>query len=73
MSMAEQTFENLAGKLDSLSPLAVLSRGYAVCQKLDHTLVTHVRQVASGEQVKVLLKSGCLLCRVEKGEANDSV
>lgn len=73
LSMAGQTFENLAGKLDSLSPLAVLSRGYAVCQKLDHTLVTHVRQVASGEQVKVLLKSGCLLCRVEKGEANDSV
>lgn len=66
-SITKQALENLAGKLDSLSPLAVLARGYAVCQKMDQSVVTDTRQVSCGEWVTVRLKSGSLLCQVEEG------
>ncbi|HHT36877.1 MAG: exodeoxyribonuclease VII large subunit [Candidatus Wallacebacter cryptica] len=71
LSMTKQNFVNLADKLDSLSPLAVLGRGYAVCQKLDQSLVTDPRQVAVGEQVMVKLRTGQIRCLVEKGESHD--
>ncbi|HHX01465.1 MAG TPA: exodeoxyribonuclease VII large subunit [Firmicutes bacterium] len=67
LSITKQAFENLIGKLDSLSPLAVLARGYSVCQKMDQSVVTDANQVICGERVLVRLKSGSLLCQVEEG------
>ncbi len=53
-------------KLDSLSPLAILARGYSVCRRLpDRSIVTHAASVADGGQVEVLLARGGLICRVE--------
>jgi exodeoxyribonuclease VII large subunit len=52
--------------LRSLSPLAVLDRGYAIC--LDPARGRVVRsfdQVASGDQVEVRLARGALDCSVE--------
>jgi len=72
MSITRRVFENLTGKLDSLSPLAVLARGYAVCQTMDHTVVTDAAQVSCGDRVSVRLKSGRLICQVEEGRADDS-
>ncbi len=68
---AKQNLSSLVGKLDSLSPLSVLGRGYAVCQKLDTTVVRQVKQVEVGEQVVVRLESGQLLCEVQKGEVTN--
>lgn len=67
ISITKQVFENLTGKLDSLSPLAVLSRGYAVCQKMDDSVITDAAQVSCGERVLVRLKAGRLICQVEEG------
>ena len=36
---AEARFRVLAGRLENLSPLAVLARGYAVCWNEDHSTV----------------------------------
>ncbi|WP_227766011.1 exodeoxyribonuclease VII large subunit [Zhaonella formicivorans] len=54
----------IAGKLDALSPLAILQRGYAVCRKPGGQLITDVGQVAQGEQVEVILQNGSLQCMV---------
>jgi exodeoxyribonuclease VII large subunit len=53
-------------RLDALSPLAVLGRGYAVCWTGDHaSLVRSAAQVRAGDEVRVTLAHGELSCRVE--------
>ena len=54
-----------AGKLDTLSPLAVLSRGYAVATR-DNTLIRHASDVSCGESISIRLARGSLDCKVEK-------
>jgi exodeoxyribonuclease VII large subunit len=53
----------LAARLDSLSPLAVLARGYAVCWNADRTVIVRsAAQVAPGDRVRVTLNEGELTC-----------
>jgi exodeoxyribonuclease VII large subunit len=55
-----------AARLDSLSPLAVLARGYAVCWNADRTAVIRdAAQVESGSQVVVSVQQGELTCEVK--------
>ena len=54
-------------RLDALSPLAILDRGYSVTRALPgFTLVKDVEQVSVGQQVEVTLARGGMLCRVER-------
>lgn len=56
-----------AAKLDSLSPLAILARGYSICRLIpDLSVITRAASVVEGEQVEVLLAKGGLICRVEE-------
>lgn len=59
-----------AGRLDSLSPLAVLGRGYAVCWNADRTrIIRTARQAAPGDRVHVTLAEGTLACDVRDAKA----
>jgi exodeoxyribonuclease VII large subunit len=56
----------LAARLDALSPLAVLGRGYAVCWNETHTsIIRSSRSVQPGDGVRVTLAEGEIACRVE--------
>lgn len=66
MNRHRNRLAQVAGKLDALSPLASLGRGYAICRKPDGTVVSRVAQVRVGEQVKVKVADGRLDCRVEQ-------
>jgi exodeoxyribonuclease VII large subunit len=60
---------SLVGRLESLSPLAVLGRGYAVCWNAERTMV--VRRAAdapAGSRVRVTLHEGEIVCEVKDGE-----
>jgi exodeoxyribonuclease VII large subunit len=62
---AHAAFGRLAGQLDSLSPLAVLGRGYAVCWDDSRTrIIRHAGDVTLGDQVRVTLGDGELGCVV---------
>ncbi|PJG85828.1 exodeoxyribonuclease VII large subunit [Conservatibacter flavescens] len=64
---------HLAAKLDSLSPLKVLARGYAIAENAQGKAITHAKQVEIGEQVKVRLATSELLAKVEEiSETNGS-
>jgi exodeoxyribonuclease VII large subunit len=54
-------------RLDSLSPLAVLARGYAVCWNGDRTqVIRDASRVALGERVTVTIERGELGCEVKE-------
>jgi exodeoxyribonuclease VII large subunit len=57
--------EALAGRLDSLSPLACLARGYAIAALPSGEVLTRADRVRVGDQVAVRLREGSLGCRVE--------
>lgn len=55
-----------AERLEGLSPLAILARGYAVCYAADGTTVVRsASTLAPGDRVRVLLHSGGAGCVVE--------
>ena len=55
-----------AAKLDALSPLKVLSRGYAVARRADGTPLRSVKQAEAGEKLTLTLTDGALRCAVEE-------
>lgn len=62
---ADAQLREYAGRLDTLSPLAVLGRGYAVCWNAERTEVVHDAATrAPGDRVKVTLAKGELDCEV---------
>ncbi len=56
----------LAARLEGLSPLAVLGRGYSLCTRPSGEVVTRAGRVGLGERVVVRLSEGELGCRVEE-------
>jgi exodeoxyribonuclease VII large subunit len=55
----------LAGRLESLSPLKVLERGYSVMVKQDGKVVRSTGDVKPGEVVRTRVGDGNIVSRVE--------
>jgi len=69
---ADARARELAARLDSLSPLGVLGRGYAVCWNEDRTsIIRSADTVETGDGVRVTLAEGELACRVESATVDD--
>jgi exodeoxyribonuclease VII large subunit len=56
----------LAGRLQALSPLGILARGFSVCRRSDGKILRNAGEVNLGEKVTVRLYVGGLLCTVEE-------
>ena len=56
---------SLAGKLDALSPLTVLARGYAIAEK-DGAALRSAGDASVGDELRIRLRDGSLGCRVEE-------
>jgi exodeoxyribonuclease VII large subunit len=70
---ADARFRATAARLDSLSPLAVLGRGYAVCWNADRTaIIRDASTVDSGDKVHVKLERGELDCIVTNHEGAEA-
>lgn len=55
----------LVGQLEALSPLAVLSRGYAIALDARGRAITRATDVAVGETIEVRVEQGAITARVE--------
>ena len=60
LSKAQQKYVANVAKLDAMSPLKVLSRGYAMAQKETGELIRSVKQTTTGENIVVSLADGKL-------------
>ena len=57
---SKQCYIGLTAKLDAMSPLKVLTRGYAMTQDGSGNVVRSVKQVAAGDRITVSLSDGQL-------------
>jgi exodeoxyribonuclease VII large subunit len=63
---ADGRLRGAAARLEALSPLAVLGRGYAVCWNADRTaIIRDAATVSPGDHVRVTLSQGELACEVK--------
>lgn len=62
---AERRLSKVAAKLEALSPLSVLGRGYSLTWTAQGKLLRRAADVSAGDAVQVELHEGRLDCRVE--------
>ena len=67
----KQRYIACVSKLDAMSPLKVLTRGYAMAQTDDDEVVRSVKQVKSGDSIRVTISDGVLTAQVSEVKEND--
>ena len=63
-------FVEQTAKLDAMSPLKVLTRGYAMAQTKDGTVLRSVKQVATGDEIGIAVGDGTLSATVSQVKEN---
>ncbi|MBR2292982.1 MAG: exodeoxyribonuclease VII large subunit [Clostridia bacterium] len=61
-----------AERLEVLSPLAVLSRGYGAVQTAEGRIVGSVKELCVGEKVHLILKDGCAEAQIQSIENKEA-
>jgi exodeoxyribonuclease VII large subunit len=70
LNLRRERYLQIIGKLDTLSPLATLQRGYSIAQKKDGSFIKRADQVEIGAEIKLILAVGELMLKcVSKGES----
>jgi exodeoxyribonuclease VII large subunit len=65
-SVRMRRLENTMARLDALSPLAVLTRGYSITHNESGEIVRNVHQTDVGERIKVRVSNGRLSAEVKE-------
>lgn len=68
VSQHNQRYIAAVSKLDAMSPLKVLTRGYSMAQKENGEIIRSVHQTEQGEQISVRLSDGKLIARILERE-----
>ena len=71
VARSRQRFVAQVGKLDAMSPLKVLTRGYAMVAKEDGTIVRSVSDVKPREPIAVRVSDGTIVATVIGGKPNE--
>ena len=66
----KRRYVEMTAKLDAMSPLKVLTRGYAMAQMSDGTVIRSVKQVKTGDPITVTLSDGRIPATVTDGKEN---
>jgi len=61
-----QKFEALGGKLNAVSPLATLDRGFAIARDKQQLIIRSTGGISENDPVTIQLSEGSLDCKVEK-------
>lgn len=66
ISLRKQKFVALTSKLDAMSPLKVLTRGYTMAQTEDGNLLKSVHCVSVGDNIQVFVQDGNITAKVSE-------
>jgi exodeoxyribonuclease VII large subunit len=67
VALHKKSLQALTGKLDALSPLAILDRGYSICSRLpEGKVIRSVEDFSVGDAVKILLSDGEAVSEVKE-------
>ena len=64
LSLQQKQLAHLCGKLDSLSPLKVLARGYSITQNQQNLTIRSLKDVNVGEHIKTRLTDGDIISQI---------
>lgn len=64
----ERKTANAMARLDALSPLSVLTRGYSITEKEDGEIVRNVHQISVGDRLKIRVAEGTFGAEVKEVE-----
>ena len=66
VALHKKSLQVLTGKLDALSPLAILDRGYCICSRLpEGKVVRSVEDISVGDALKILFGDGEVVSEVK--------
>ena len=69
LTVRKKSLQALMGKLDALSPLAILERGYSICSRLpEGKIVRSINDISVGDALKILFKDGAAVSEVKEKE-----
>jgi len=71
-SRKRMQFSACTAKLDALSPLKVLSRGYAITQKIDGTVLRSVTDAKPNDHLTITLADGKISTVIEAVKENEN-
>ena len=72
LQIRKQRFIGCTAKLDAMSPLKVLTRGYSIVQQDDGSILRSVSQTAPGREVRVTLSDGSLRAVVSEVKEDET-
>lgn len=64
--------DRASARLEALSPLAVLSRGYAIVYSVDGTLLRSARETSAGQTIRGRLAHGTFEAEVTQTSEQDA-
>ena len=65
----QKDFSSLCAKLDAMSPLKILARGYGVASK-EGKIISDINSVSKGDKIEVMLSGGSVGCEVTEVKVN---
>ena len=71
LKQSQNQSANLAQRLNSVSPLNTLGRGYSITKSTEGKVISDARRVSPGDKIISQLQHGALICQVEKTELTD--
>ena len=66
LGLMDNQLQSLAARLNGLSPLATLKRGYSIIRSATGDVVTSSRQVNTGDKLDVKFSQGSIVCTVDE-------
>lgn len=63
LSKKTDGLQAVAGKLDAMSPLAVLGRGYSIARNKDGSVIKQVKHAVAGTEFELILSDGSTSCK----------
>ena len=69
VELYEERIKKDTQRLDSLSPWAIIERGYSICRKIPgREIIKRLNQIEVGAKIEVIISDGKIFSKVEKKE-----